>query len=129
MQILDLPAVLESASSLADMVPTYLAPSSPTETVIEHASTNSNDVHDMVERLLQIPPYSSRIQNIEQNIISTQRRIREQISQLEWGFASSPTLPGVTPTEITTENRNPSSVTPILRRPRLEESFIEYTDS
>jgi hypothetical protein len=118
------------------MVPFHLAPSSsPTVTVTEHTApspiitNNDAPIQDMVERLLQIPPYSNRIQNIDQSIVSTQRRIREQISQLEWAFASSPTLPNVTPTEIVTENRNPSSVTPIFRRPHLGESFVEYNDS
>lgn len=132
---LDLPAALESASSLADLVPSYVTPSSPpTVTVTEHAASSSsstttstnNDVNDMVERLLQFPPYSNRIQTIEQSIVTTQRRIREQISQLEWGFASSSI---VTPPDIATENRNSSSVSPILRGPHLRENFVEHSDS
>ncbi|GAN11607.1 hypothetical protein MAM1_0745d11182 [Mucor ambiguus] len=93
----DLPAVLESASSLAAMSPSLLTSSTSTVTDIT-ANSEVTTLQEMVDRLLQIPPYSVRIQYIEQNIIIAHRRIREQLSVLR---SSSVGLPqnAVTPTE------------------------------
>lgn len=78
------------------MSPSSLTSSSSTVT----DATANNEVttlQEMVDRLLQIPPYSVRIQYIEQSIISAHRRIREQLSVL----GSSVGLPQnvVTPSE------------------------------
>ncbi|KAI8062780.1 uncharacterized protein B0P05DRAFT_556021 [Gilbertella persicaria] len=75
----DLPAVLESASSLAALVPAAIGNNS---TTLSSENTENNTLQEMVNRLLQIPPYSARIQNVELNIISTHRRIQEQLDQL-----------------------------------------------
>lgn len=53
----------------------------------------------MVDRLLQIPPYSIRIHNIESNIISAHRRIREQLGLL--GTSITP-LPIIRPPPLET---------------------------
>lgn len=93
----DLPAVLESASSLAAMSPSLLTSSTSTVTDVT-ANNEVTTLQEMVDRLLQIPPYSVRIQYIEQSIIVAHRRIREQLSVLG---SSSVGLPqnAVTPTE------------------------------
>ncbi|KAI7894970.1 uncharacterized protein EV154DRAFT_496611 [Mucor mucedo] len=76
----DLSTVVESAASLANMAPSVLSTSLSTP---QHTSSNEvSTLHGMVDRLLQMPPYSIRIHNIETNIISAHRRIREQLCLL-----------------------------------------------
>ncbi|CEP14490.1 hypothetical protein [Parasitella parasitica] len=93
----DLPAVLESASSIAAMSPSLLATTSPAVTD-ETTNNEITTLQEMVDRLLRIPPYSVRIQYIEQGILSAHRRIREQLSVLG---SSSSGIPqnAVTPNE------------------------------
>ncbi|CAO3634587.1 unnamed protein product [Mucor hiemalis] len=100
----DLPAVLESAASLAAMAPTVL--SLPLTT--QHNNTNNevSTLHEMVDRLLQIPPYSTRINNVESNIISAHRRIREQLSLL--GTSNIPSPIRLTGTSSLLEGNRPS---------------------
>ncbi|KAG2210536.1 hypothetical protein INT47_002478 [Mucor saturninus] len=77
---IDLSTVVESAASLANMAPSVLSTSLSTP---QHTSFNEvSTLHGMVDRLLQMPPYSIRIHNIETNIISAHRRIREQLCLL-----------------------------------------------
>lgn len=97
LRMIDLPAVLESASSLAAMSPSLLTSSTSTVTDVT-ANNEVTTLQEMVDRLLQIPPYSVRIQYIEQSIVTAHRRIREQLSVLG---SSSMGLPqnAVTPTE------------------------------
>ncbi|KAI8073594.1 hypothetical protein BDF21DRAFT_423851 [Thamnidium elegans] len=85
----DLPAVLQSAASLAAMAPSVLSSFiPPTQNTTNEVTT----LHEMVDRLLQIPPYSTRIHNVETNIISAHRRIREQLSLLGTSSIPSPII-------------------------------------
>ncbi|KAI9473940.1 MAG: hypothetical protein EXX96DRAFT_579940 [Benjaminiella poitrasii] len=77
----DLPMVIESASSLAAMIPTVLSSVSPTSNI--SSADEPTTLSGMIDRLLQIPPYSTRINSIESNIISAHRRLREHLSALE----------------------------------------------
>lgn len=77
--IRDLPAVLETAASLAALTQSSL------NNTQQHPS-DTTTLHDMVELLLQVPPYSTRIVFIENSIISSHQRIREQLSQLGSSF-------------------------------------------
>ncbi|KAI7907576.1 uncharacterized protein BX663DRAFT_556867 [Cokeromyces recurvatus] len=75
----DLPLIIQSASSLVAMIPTVL--SSSTDYI-----SNTNEpttLNEMIDRLLQAPPYCTLINDIENNIISAQRRLREHIRALE----------------------------------------------
>lgn len=60
------------------MAPTVLSPSLQQNHNMNEVTTLS----EMVDRLLQIPPYSTRIHNVESNIITAHRRIREQLGLL-----------------------------------------------
>ncbi|KAI8987784.1 hypothetical protein BDF20DRAFT_910342 [Mycotypha africana] len=76
-----LPDVIESACSLADMTTVLLSPNREVTAATAEESNDSLALHDMVNRLLQIPPYSTLNQNIDNNILSAHRRIREQLEQ------------------------------------------------
>lgn len=92
---IDLPTVVESAASLASMAPSVL--SSISASTSQHTSNEVSTLHGMVDRLLQMPPYSIRIHNIETNIISAHRRIREQLCLL--GSSTIP-LPIIRPSPL-----------------------------
>lgn len=124
LQVIDLPAVLESAASLAATAPSVLSS-------LPHNSSNSSNnevstLHEMVDRLLQIPPYSIRIHNVETSIISAHRRIREQLGLL--GNQSSIPLPPiirpVTNSSSSTTNNasNNNNTSQSLERP----SFLSF---
>lgn len=66
---IDLPAVLASAASLS--------------------SSSSSSGHEVVDRLLEVPPYSTRLQSIERGITLAHRRIREQLSMLGTSVSES----------------------------------------
>ncbi|KAI8636691.1 hypothetical protein BD408DRAFT_425695 [Parasitella parasitica] len=68
------------------MSPSLLASSSSAVTDVA-ANSEVTTLQEMVDRLLRIPPYSVRIQYIEQSILSAHRRIRDQLSVL--GSSSS----------------------------------------
>lgn len=90
------------------MAPSVLS-SLSTPTSQQHTSSEVATLHGMVDRLLQMPPYSVRIHAIETNIISAHRRIREQLCLL-----GSSTIP-----------------LPIIRPPALESrtSFFDYIEN
>lgn len=73
------------------MAPTVLSSSSSTHT--DHNNNEVTTLHEMVDRLLQIPPYSTRIHNVEYNIITAHRRIREQLGLLGTTNIPSPIRP------------------------------------
>jgi hypothetical protein len=67
----------------------------------QHNNNNNNEattLHEMVDRLLQIPPYSIRIHNVENNIITAHRRIREQLGLLGTSTMPSPIIRPTSPT-------------------------------
>lgn len=75
------------------MAPTVLSFPLTSQHNNNSSTNNSNEVstlHEMVDRLLQIPPYATRINNVESNIISAHRRIREQLSLLGTSNIPSP---------------------------------------
>lgn len=110
----DLPAVLESAASLAAMAPTVL--SFPFTSQHNNNNNEVSTLHEMVDRLLQIPPYATRINNVESNIISAHRRIREQLSLLGTSNIPSPI-------------RMTGTSSPLLEGGNGRPSFLNFLDS
>ncbi|KAI8993676.1 hypothetical protein BDB01DRAFT_832462 [Pilobolus umbonatus] len=94
--IRDLPAVLETAASLAALTQSSLSSHSGSTNSTSNDNNPSHDtttLHDMVEILLQVPPYSTRILSIENSIVSAHQRIREQLNLLGSSFnIPSPSL-------------------------------------
>ncbi|OBZ88530.1 hypothetical protein A0J61_03411 [Choanephora cucurbitarum] len=88
----ELPAILENAYSLIALTPSVLSitNSSNTTSSSRNGNREPNTLQEMVDRLLQIPPYSNRIQSIEQNIISAHRRIQDQLDLLGSAIPSRP---------------------------------------
>ncbi|CAO3664825.1 unnamed protein product [Rhizopus microsporus] len=116
----DLPDILESATSLAAMSPSELVFSLPT-------INTSNNVQSVVEALLQIPPYSTRVQDVEANILSAHRRIRQQLNSL----ASLRRIRSPSPSSRSLPRSSPfsrpssSSSTPRVRSRRPRVIFID----
>ncbi|CEG68017.1 hypothetical protein RMATCC62417_04355 [Rhizopus microsporus] len=115
-----LPDILESATSLAAMSPSELVFSSPT------INTSSN-VQSVVEALLQIPPYSTRVQDVEANILSAHRRIRQQLNSLaSLRRIRSPSPSSRSPPRSSPFSRSSSSSsTPRVRSRRPRVIFID----
>ncbi|KAI8881089.1 hypothetical protein K501DRAFT_334960 [Backusella circina FSU 941] len=65
----DLPAILQSATISVGLAP--------------QPESSNTTIQEMVDRLLQIPPYSAQVYTVENNIISAYRRIREQLGLLD----------------------------------------------
>jgi hypothetical protein len=74
---LDLPAILQSATISVGLAP------QPESTSTSSSNTSNTTIQEMVDRLLQIPPYSAQVYTVENNIISAYRRIREQLGLLD----------------------------------------------
>ncbi|KAI8333007.1 hypothetical protein BD560DRAFT_451348 [Blakeslea trispora] len=91
----DLPVVLENAYSLIALTPSVLSANSANNnsSSSSNGSREHNTLQEMVDRLLQIPPYSTRIQNIEHNIISAHRRIQDQLDLIGPAIPSRPHSP------------------------------------
>ncbi|KAF7730282.1 hypothetical protein EC973_002525 [Apophysomyces ossiformis] len=71
-----------SSSSSSMDPPRYASSSSSSSSSSSHNNNNNPSLQDMVNRLLQIPPYSTRLHLLESNIASAHRRIREQLASL-----------------------------------------------
>jgi hypothetical protein len=76
----------------------------------------------MVDRLLQIPPYSIRIHNVETSIISTHRRIREQLGLL----SNNSTIPLPPPLTRPTPSSSSSASTTATA---LQQSLVENNNA
>jgi hypothetical protein len=96
---LDLPAILQSATISVGLAP---QPES-TSTSSSSSNTNNTTIQEMVDRLLQIPPYSAQVYTVENNIISAYRRIREQLGLLD----SSVIIPSPPPLSHRSPPSNP----------------------
>ncbi|KAG0166105.1 hypothetical protein DFQ30_007581, partial [Apophysomyces sp. BC1015] len=74
--------IVAMPSFLLQQLPSVLATAATVTSPTPPSIDNNTSLRDMVDRLLQIPPYSTRLHLIESNIISAHRRIREQLASL-----------------------------------------------
>lgn len=133
----DLPAVLASASSLAAMTPSTFTPSTPPLPIDHSVNLEQLSMPQLVERFIRYPPYSNRMFDIENSLVSAHQRIRDQLSQLgsevDLPSPPSPYLPSphyLSPPQVASPSENNPSITiehvSPNSRPATSSALAEY---